>query len=238
MQTRSPRPFAAALAVVLGIAGQAFAQKSDSPFMPVGSGDTATAAAQETIEFAGVSVAGKQTLINIYDRTAKKNHWIPLKETVDGITVMTYDSVRDQVVVKVANEQKLLSLRKSTGPANAPHVVLGAPSPAMNFNVPAPQSIAMPSASPAPLPTNPPANSPETPAAPVAAAKPDEPAKPQTIARQEEEARMLVSDLLEIGMAQRKAYEEKQKQAATGEQNAAATPPPAQPTAPAPNNGS
>ncbi len=36
-------------------------------------------------------------------------------------------------------------------------------------------------------------------------------------ARQEEEARMLVSDLLEIGMAQRKAYEEAQKRAASGQ---------------------
>jgi len=35
-------------------------------------------------------------------------------------------------------------------------------------------------------------------------------------ARQEEEARMLVSDLLEIGMAQRKAYEEAQRRQAAG----------------------
>jgi hypothetical protein len=36
-------------------------------------------------------------------------------------------------------------------------------------------------------------------------------------ARQEEEARMLVSDLLEIGMAQRHAYEEAQRKAASGQ---------------------
>jgi hypothetical protein len=34
--------------------------------------------------------------------------------------------------------------------------------------------------------------------------------------RQETEARMLVSDLLEIGMAQRRAYEEAQRKAADG----------------------
>lgn len=61
-------------------------------------------------------------------------------------------------------------------------------------------------------------------------------------ARQEEEARMLVSDLLEIGMAQRKAYEEAQRRAASGQpaqpaQPAAAQastqPAPVQPTQPA-----
>jgi hypothetical protein len=48
-------------------------------------------------------------------------------------------------------------------------------------------------------------------------------------ARQEEEARMLVSDLLEIGMAQRKAYEEAQRRTAAG------LPPHAAPAAPAPD---
>jgi hypothetical protein len=54
-----------------------------------------------------------------------------------------------------------------------------------------------------------------------------------TIARQEEEARMLVSDLLEIGMAQRKAYEEKQRQAG----NPSAAPAPTDPNTPPPNPG-
>jgi hypothetical protein len=41
------------------------------------------------------------------------------------------------------------------------------------------------------------------------------------IAKQEREARMLVSDLLEIGMQQRKAYEEAQKKAQQAQQAAA-----------------
>ena len=48
--------------------------------------------------------------------------------------------------------------------------------------------------------------------------QPVPPAPPQ---RQEAEARMLVSDLLEIGMAQRRAYEEAQRRQAQG------NPPPA-----------
>jgi len=44
-----------------------------------------------------------------------------------------------------------------------------------------------------------------------------EPSKnsPGSIAQQETEARMLVSDLLEIGIQQRKAYEEAQKKTET-----------------------
>jgi hypothetical protein len=45
-----------------------------------------------------------------------------------------------------------------------------------------------------------------------------------TQAEQEREARMLVSDLLEIGMQQRKAYEEAQKKAAQGNPAPAAAP--------------
>jgi hypothetical protein len=60
-----------------------------------------------------------------------------------------------------------------------------------------------------------PAGAAVTPAAPaLAAVKPQPPPTPAAIAHQEQEARMLVSDLLEIGMAQRKAYEEAQKKAA------------------------
>lgn len=51
--------------------------------------------------------------------------------------------------------------------------------------------------------------------------KPEAPATPESQVKAETEARMLVSDLLEIGMAQRKAYEEAQKRAAEGN----ATPP-------------
>lgn len=73
------------------------------------------------------------------------------------------------------------------------------PSAVVNGTVTVP---AAPVATPAPAPT------------PAIAAAP---AAPLSQARQEEEARMLVSDLLEIGMAQRKAYEEAQKRQASGQ---------------------
>lgn len=171
----------------------------------------------------------------------KKNRWIALGETVDGLNVLTYDAQRDQVVVKVAGEQKLLTLRKASGVVNAPTLTMVAPNPAMNFNVPPPASadVIQKIQPPPPASAAPATEAPVAAAAPPAVdpAKPGAPAAPLSVARQEEEARMLVSDLLEIGMAQRKAYEEKQRQAASGEQSAASTPPAPTTPPPAGNGG-
>jgi hypothetical protein len=73
------------------------------------------------------------------------------------------------------------------------------------------------------------------PAAPLPVATAAEPV-PTTNEEKEREARMLVSDLLEIGMIQRKAYEEAQQKKASG-QTGEDGPEPAQPTeAVAPTN--
>ncbi len=159
-------------------------------------------AANESIEFTGVSTIGRKTDFIFYDKVAKKSHWIAKGETKNGIALLNYDDKREQVVVKINGTEKTLTLRKSHGPAGANRVVAAVPT---GFNVAAPANS--PSSAPtpaglsaAPAPTNP------TPAVPAA---------PLTQTQQETEARMLVSDLLEIGMAQRKAYEEKLKQAGT-----------------------
>jgi len=235
MQASPSRLLAAAVAFALGFAGRAAAQAT-SPFLPAPGSDPAVAAPVENIEFSGV-VIGKKTLIILYDKTAKKPRHIPLGDTIDGISVLAYDASRDQVVVKVGGEQKLLTLRKATGIANAGTPAPPALNPAMNFNVPAPVDVVQKIQPPPPSSAPAVAETPVVAAPAVNPAKPEAPATPPTIAKQEEEARMLVSDLLEIGMAQRKAYEEKQKQAASGEQSAASTPPPPPAAQPAPNNG-
>jgi hypothetical protein len=140
--------------------------------------------------------------------------------------VLTYDSRRDQVVVRSGGVEKLLTLRRSTGAANGPAY---SPPPAL---VAAPAGFTPPSANPignaggAPVAGANPAIA--TPADPA------KPAAPLTIARQEEEARMLVSDLLEIGMAQRKAYEEAQKKATEAAASAQPVAAPNSPPTPAP----
>jgi hypothetical protein len=174
------------------------------------------AAANETIEFAGISTMGQKTELIFFDKTTKKNHWIEKGETKEGITVLNYDPKREEAVVKINGNQKTLMLRqgaKSTAPGR------GGPAPVapmpVGFNVapatPPPTAVPMP----LPAPVTPAAVAPP-PVAPPPANKPETPNTPEAVAKAETEARMLVSDLLEIGMAQRKAYEEAQRKAAEG----------------------
>lgn len=207
----------------------------NSPFMPATTGGAAVVSASETIEFAGISSVGKRTDLIFHDKAAKKSRWVGVGETVEGISVVSFDPRRDEAVVKINGVQKTLALRKgsrtASGPAPAPVAVMPA---AAGFAVPTP--LPLPGAEPlqgtnstnsapgqmtaAPAPAAP----------PVAPAVPAGPVTPTQVAKQESDARMLVSDLLEIGMAQRKAYEEAHRRAAQGETApaAATTPAPGQ----------
>ncbi len=185
-----------------------------SPFQPAGAVPTQAAAANETIEFAGVSTIGKKTELIFKNKASSKTSWLVKGDTRDGITLLNYDAAKEQAVVKHNGVEKVLSLRKATSTAAGPKPVAPLPT---GFNVPSVVPAAMPAPTPvqaqAPLPANP-------------------AAVPQTEQqKQETEARMLVSDLLEIGMAQRKAYEDAQRKAAEGgnAQPAPAEPAPKQP---------
>lgn len=198
----------------------------NSPFMPAAAESTA-AQPTDRIEFAGVSAVGKKVDVIFFDKNAKKNIWVPVGETKDGITVVSYDERRDQVTVKFDGTQKILSLRKvaksQTGPGRS---VTPLPA-ASGFNVPAPLPTVLPAAAPATAST-PPATPEVSPTA-----TPPPPATPEAQATQkaETEARMLVSDLLEIGMAQRRAYEDAQRRAADPNAKNAPAQPPATPGA-------
>jgi hypothetical protein len=189
----------------------------DSPFLPPSGSTAAVASPSENLEFAGWNSVGEKTFVNIFDKSTKKGRWISVGGSDGTMSVLAYDPRREQVVVKSGDTQKTLTLRKSSGVASAPAPVAVMP-PSAGFAQPAiapiNQNIA-PAVAMGPVAT----------AEPAPAPAPPEPAKPQTVQRQEEEARMLVSDLLEIGMAQHRAYEEAQKKAS--EQ-------PAVPAAPAP----
>ena len=212
--------------VALGLAGRATAQSGSaaSPFMPPAAA-MAAASPSETLEFAGINVMGAKTFVSVYDKQAKKGRWISVGGSDAGISVLAYDPRREQIVVKSGDSQKTLTLRKSTGALNAPTPADVLP-PAAGFAAPPIAPIIQKIQPPPPESTD--LTGPATPpAGPVfdPNAKPTGEAKPLTVARQEEEARMLVSDLLEIGMAQRKAYEEAQKKAASGPPDQPAPPP-------------
>lgn len=224
--------FRFAAATVLVISGLATARAQtglakQSPFAPPASANAAPQTAQDTIEFAGVSSIGKKTDLIFFDRTAKKSRWVPLGETVDGISAISYDPQHERASVKINGEQRVLTMRKGgTTPGNAPGVATAPVMTPMPLPTVTPLPTTAMSAPPAPpMPTPGAVNI--VPAQP-AATPPPTPNTPEAQARAETEARMLVSDLLEIGMAQRKAYEEAQRKAAQNQSNAA-------PAAPNPN---
>ena len=179
-----------AAAVAACGAAAALAQGSlaaNSPFLPsAGSAAAAAAAAQgEPYELAGSSVQGSDVSVCIYERQAKRSQWIPVGGLVDGIRVISFDAAHDRAVVAISGAYRELSLRKSAvAPAGPPAPVRAAP-------------VALEAAPPPPAPAAPPA-----------------PPAPGSALHEQQEARMLVSDLLEIGVQQRKAYQEARQKAA------------------------
>lgn len=207
-----------------------------SPFMPPATAAGPVSSTSENVEFAGVSTIGQRTDLIFHDKSVKKNRWVGIGETVEGISVVSYDPRRDEAVVKVNGVQKTLALRKPSAPVNTP-----ASAPVATF----PAVVGVAAANAEPIQINPtmaaiPTPAPATPvnAVPAAPSGPAAPATPEQIAKQETDARMLVSDLLEIGMAQRRAYEEAQRRANQGGESkggpAAAPQQPGQAPAPAP----
>jgi hypothetical protein len=204
-------------------------------FAPSGSAAAAQAAAHETIEFAGISTMGKHTELIFVDKNTKKNFWIAKGETKEGITVLNYDSKREEAVVTINGAQKTLPL-KQVATSKPGATVRAVPAVPTGFNV-APQPplppVAVPGSAPVsvtpavvtPAPVSP---------APAPTPKPEQPTTPEGVAKAETEARMLVSDLLEIGMAQRKAYEEAQRKAAEGKTEPSPQPNSATPETPKP----
>jgi hypothetical protein len=193
---RALRPLATLVA--LACAGSCFGQGSlvgNSPFAPSGTLAASGKAADQDYELAGSSSEGSSVSVCIFARQSKHSEWIPVGETSDGIHVVSFDSSRDRAVVIVSGQRKEISMRTEK---------------VASLAQPGPPRIDLSNPS---SPLVPVANNPQA-AAPAAVGTPEQ---------QQREARMLVSDLLEIGVQQRKAYQDAKMKAAQG-------------TAPAPAN--
>lgn len=199
-----------------------------SPFVLAANAGNAPAGAGETIQFAGVSTMGTTTYVSLFDTQTKKARWYAVGTAIDGTTVVSYDEKTDQVLVRINGIEKRLTLRKASAIANGVtpgHPIMNQPATGFSSSAAAssPQALLNHRFHPAPV---------ESASGMPIVNRPAGPIIPQTQARQETEARMLVSDLLEIGMAQRKAYEEAQRrasqpgQATPGSTEAAAVPSP------------
>jgi hypothetical protein len=226
-----PHPRALRILVLISTgAGGALAAESpaasggakSSPFMPPAATAQTVAAGDsgENLEFAGISSVGSRTDFIIHDRSTRKSLWLGMGETKNGIALVSHDPRRDVLTINSNGIQKQLPLRKGTsgaGRAAAAPTVVGPASDLSPTATPAVQTPPPPGV-PAPGP-DPTVAATETKPAPATPAQ-------EAILKQETEARNLVSDLLEIGMAQRRAYEEAQRR------NGGANPSETQPVAP------
>jgi hypothetical protein len=121
-------------------------------------------------------------LICLYDTVHHHSRWLAVGKAEGGIDVERYDSKNDQAVVRFDGSTHVISLRKVKMVANQ-----------------------VPTFAPFTSTAGTRQNGAEA-AAPVV--DPSTVGKAPEVVKQEREARMLVSDLLEISIAQRKAYEE------------------------------
>lgn len=187
-----------------------------SPFLPPADSAAQTSPDSSSgYEFVGVTATAAQTLVSIRRLSDQRSVWIPVGQTLAEITVVNYDSTKDEVTLRTTADSFTLRLRD--------HATATAATPAIND---APRTLPAPaSAGSAP--------------APVAV-----PAKPLSVQEEKEfEARMLVTDLLEIGQQQRRAYEEARRRDASEKAtprptaSAPAPQPPPKPIAPASRAG-
>ena len=161
--------------------------KTESPFLPPAGTPAPAAKEPSAYSFAGMTVLNGETLLSITRESDKRSTWIPVGKTVGDITAVSYDPKKDEAVIRADGRELTLPIRKSVvvaAPAHRPPVIAS--------------TLPAPSAAPAPAPE-------------------PEPVKMPPLNQQEEkemEARMLVSDLLEIGQQQRRAYEAAQREAA------------------------
>jgi len=167
-----------------------------SPFVPPSKAPAAPAPASDpvldAIELSGISIIGDEQRFNLVDTRTKKSFWVELHATENGLTVESYNPEDDSVVVRHGDRRRRVELRRSVIVASG-----GAPRPA-----PLPGED---------LPGVPPPV--EIPPHIQGVDEIKDPKTPEEIKQAEFEARMLVSDLLQISMrerARRKALREQQ----------------------------
>ena len=175
-------------AAALGWAATAFGGPTlvaNSPFAPSGTAAGVASSSQEPYQLAGSSSEGSDVSVCIFLQQSKRSLWIPVGGEADGVHVISFDAAHDTAVVTAGGSRREISMRKS--------VIASAGQPASTR---APQVAVQPESAPAPIA--------------AAAAGPGS----EAAAKDQREARMLVSDLLEIGVQQRKAYQDAKAKAA------------------------
>jgi hypothetical protein len=185
-------------ALFCGVEARAQSLSKDSPFIgPQTNMGSPSFGSFPLYTLVGVIGMDRTTRIGILDMRTRKSVWIPIGQTIGGIEAVSHNPRTDEVVVRVNGTLQMLSLRMpniNASPMSSDSMTSSPLIPNAGFHVatnPPQQSGALPPLAPNPSQVS---------IRPVG-----------NTGEQEREARMLVSDLLEIGMQQRKAYQEAQK---------------------------
>lgn len=171
------------LVSALALLPAALLGQARSPFLPPGgaAGQAVAGGPPQAYELAGASTSSEGTLICLYDTVHHHSRWFAVGKAEGGIDVESYDRNNDQAVVRFDGQEHVISLRKVKLVGNQVPTFAAGPAAGTRQNG-------------------------AEGAAPVV--DPSTIGKAPEVVKQEREARMLVSDLLEISIAQRKAYEE------------------------------
>lgn len=195
-----PSAALALIAIVVAVSrARAEALPEKSPFLPPPGAAQAQPTSATEFELVGMTIVGRDRMVSILRLADQRSTWVPVGRTVGEITVVRYDSDRDEALVRVGGRELTLRMRKATVTGGTNDIPAAAGTAARTSSAEVAPTLTVPS-------------------------------KPLTPTEEKEmEARMLVSDLLEIGQQQRKAYEEAQRQAAAKAAAAkkASSPPPA-----------
>lgn len=177
--------------LLFAVAVNAQPDGSRSPFLPPNAAGAGAAnqGPREKYELAGATSSSDGSAVCLYDPVTKHSRWMNVGQTDGDLQVLSYDENADQAVVRFDGQTHVLFLRQARTGAAGPNSFVVAP--------PAGSSAA--------------ANQPVI--------DPSTTGKSPEVLKQERDARMLVSDLLEISIAQRKAYEEAQRRAAAAKKN-------------------
>ncbi|HYD85506.1 MAG TPA: hypothetical protein VEA63_15675, partial [Opitutus sp.] len=97
--------------LALSLRGQTLPK--DSPFLAPPS-ETAPAHVDSAAgyQLSGMTVVGTDTLLSITRENDQRSQWIAVGQTLDEISVVSYDAAKDQAVIRVGEKEHTLTLRK------------------------------------------------------------------------------------------------------------------------------
>jgi len=153
------------------------------------------------LQLSGISSLGGTSMFNFVDPRSNKSFWVPLNGSTNGFSVTAFDEKTVTVTVARNGQVRSMQLRQAQ--------IAAMPTTTAVTASPTPVSV----------PARPPGSPPMTVVRTADGGEIANPKTPQEIAQAEMEARMMVSDLLEISMQERarqKALREAQQKAGQG----------------------